>query len=221
MKNKVNWLEAALLLAPFLVIAAFWNKLPARVPVHWNLRGEVDQWASSKPIEILGLPLIALALVALLRVLPWLDPKLRATLQENERMRAALQIMRLTFAAFFGALFSIQIATALGYTIASRQGVIWCTLVLLAIMGNYLGNLRPNYFVGIRTPWTLESAATWRATHRLGGRLMFFGALLLLVAEFFLSQSAFGFLFVTLILLLVAWAFLYSWHHFRTHGATR
>ena len=98
--------------------------------------------------------------------------------------------------------------------------MIWCILVLLAIMGNYLGNLRPNYFVGIRTPWTLESAETWRATHRLGGRLMFFGALLLLAAEFFLSQSAFGYLFVTLILLLVAWSFLYSWHHFRTHGAT-
>jgi uncharacterized membrane protein len=144
------------------VVVAFWNKLPARVPVHWNVRGEVDRWASSKPIEIFVLPLIAGAVVALLRVLPWLDPKLRATLQENERMRAALQIMRLALAAFFGALFSIQIATALGYTIASGRAVIWCTLVLLAIMGNYLGNLRPNYFIGIRTPWTLESAATWR-----------------------------------------------------------
>src|SRR5438067_3309490 len=150
MKNKANWFEAALLLAPFLVIAAFWNKLPARVPVHWNLRGEIDRWASSKSIEIFVLPLIALALVALLRVLPWLDPKLRATLQENERMRATLQIMRLTFASFFGALFSIQIATALGYPMASGRALIWCTLVLFAIMGNYLGNLRPNYFVGIR-----------------------------------------------------------------------
>jgi hypothetical protein len=49
---------------------------------------------------------------------------------------------------------------------------------------------------------------------------MFFGALLLLAAEFFLNQNAFGFLFATLIFLLVAWSFLYSWHHFRTHGAT-
>jgi uncharacterized membrane protein len=220
MKNKVSWLEAALLLAPFFVIGILWNKLPARIPVHWNLRGDVDRWASSKSIEIFALPLIAVALVALLRVLPRLDPKLRATLQENERMHAALQILRLTFAAFFCALFSVQIATALGYALAGGRAMIWCILVLFAIMGNYLGNLRPNYFVGIRTPWTLESEATWRATHRLGGRLMFFGALLLLAAEFFLSQSAFGFLFVTLILLLVAWAFLYSWHHFRTHGGT-
>jgi uncharacterized membrane protein len=158
--------------------------------------------------------------VALLRVLPRLDPKLRAMLQENERMHATLQVMRLALAAFFGALFYIQIATAFAYPLASGRAVIWCTLVLLAVMGNYLGNLRPNYFIGIRTPWTLESPATWRATHRLGGRLMFFGALLLLAAEFFLSQSAFVFLFATLILSLVTWSFLYSWHHFRTHGAT-
>ena len=220
MKNKLSWLEAALLLAPFLAIAALWNKLPARIPIHWNLRGEVDGWASSKSFEIFVLPLIAVAVVALLHVLPRLDPKLRAMLHESERMRAAVQIISLALAAFFTAMFSIQIATALDYPIASGRAMMWCSLVLLAIMGNYLGNLRPNYFVGIRTPWTLESAATWRATHRLGGRLMFFGALLFLIAEFFLSESASVILFVTLVLLLVVWAFLYSWHHFRKHGAT-
>jgi uncharacterized membrane protein len=128
--------------------------------------------------------------------------------------------MRLSLAAFFCALFFIQIATTLSYPLAGGRTMIWCILVLLAIMGNYLGNLRPNYLVGIRTPWTLESAETWRATHRLGGRLMFFGALLLLAAEFFLSPGAFGFLLVIMILSLVTWSFLYSWHHFRTHGAT-
>jgi uncharacterized membrane protein len=220
MKNKANWLEAALLLAPFVVIATLWNKLPARLPIHWNLRGEVDGWASSKSFEIFLLPLIAVAVVALLHSLPRLDPKLRAMLHESERMRAAVQIIGLALAAFFTAMFSIQIATALDYPIASGRAMNWCTLVLFAIIGNYLGNLRPNYFVGIRTPWTLESAATWRATHRLGGRLMFFGALLLLAVEFFLSESAFVILFVTMILLLLAWSFLYSWHHFRTHGAT-
>jgi uncharacterized membrane protein len=221
MKSKANWLEAALLLAPFLLIAAFWNKIPARLPVHWNLRGEVDRWTSSKSIEIFVLPVIALAVVALLRIVPRLDPKLRGMLQESGRMQVALQIIRLSLAAFFCALFSIQIATALRYPLAGGRAMIWCTLVLLAIMGNYLGNLRPNYFVGIRTPWTLESAETWRATHRLGGRLLFFGAILLLAAEFFLSPGAFGYLFVTAMLLLGAWSFLYSWHHFRTHGAAR
>jgi uncharacterized membrane protein len=164
MKNKVNGLEAALLLAPFAVIAALWNKLPARIPVHWNLRG-VDRWASSKSIEIFLLPLIALAVVALLRIVPRLDPKLRGMLQESGRMRAALQIMRLAFAAFFCALFSIQIATALSYPFAGGRAIIWCLLVLLAIIGNYLGNLRPNYLSAFAHP------GRWRA-RRPGGRLI-------------------------------------------------
>src|SRR5438105_2222634 len=103
MKNKLNWLEAALLLAPFVVLAALWNKLPARFPMHWNFRGEIDRW-SSNPIEIFILPLTAVAVIALLRVLPWLDPKLRRTLQENDRMHAVLQILRLTFLLFFTAI---------------------------------------------------------------------------------------------------------------------
>jgi immunity protein, SdpI family len=88
------------------------------------------------------------------------------------------------------------------------------------ILGNYLPNLRPNYFIGIRTPWTFENAETWRATHRLGGRLMFYGALLLLILEFFVSPSNSGVLLMIFVLLLVVWALLYSWHHYRTHGTT-
>ena len=62
MKNKLNWLEAALLIAPFVLLAAFWNKLPARVPDHWNLQGQIDGWAS-KPRGILMLPLTGLGVV--------------------------------------------------------------------------------------------------------------------------------------------------------------
>jgi hypothetical protein len=58
-------------------------------------------------------------------------------------------------------------------------------------------------------------------THRLGGKLMFFGSLLLLILEFFVSAGVFAFLFVSFMLLLVLWSFLYSWHHFRTHNVTR
>src|SRR5262249_49354304 len=78
---------------------------------------------------------------------------------------------------FFDVIFAIQAGVALGYKIADARVIVWCILLLLAIPGNYLPNLRPNYFVGTRTPWTLENVETWRATHRLGGKLMFFGSL--------------------------------------------
>lgn len=220
MKNKLAWLEAGLLVAPFVALAVVWNELPARVPIHWNLHGEIDGWAS-KTIGLLITPLISLAVVGLLHVVSWFDPKLRRNLEKTDSMNKVLQILRLAFASFFDAILSVQLAAAFGYTIASARFMDGCVLVLFVILGNYLPNLRPNYFIGIRTPWTLENPETWRATHRLGGRLMFYGALLLLILKFFVSPSTSGVLLVTFALLLVAWALLYSWHHYRTHGATR
>jgi uncharacterized membrane protein len=167
------------------------------------------------------LPLIGLGTVALCHVLSWLDPKLRRNLGKTDRMNKVLQILRVAFAAFFDAIFAVQLVIALGHKIAAARMIVWCILLLLAILGNYLPNLRPNYFIGIRTPWTLEHADTWRATHRLGGKLMFFGSLLLLILKFMVSASVFTFLFVSFMLVLVLWSFLYSWHYFRTHGATR
>jgi uncharacterized membrane protein len=217
MKNKLNWVEAALLVAPLLALATLWSELPARVPIHWNLHGQIDGWAP-KPFGMLVIPLTSFGIIALLHGLPRLDPKLRRSVGAHGRMQSVLGILRLALAAFFGALFCMQVAAALGHTVAAGRIVPAATLLLLAIMGNYLANLRPNYFAGIRTPWTLESPATWRATHRLGGRLMFFGSVLLLILQFFISQSAFFILFITSVILLAAWAFWYSWHHFHTQG---
>lgn len=219
MKNKLASLEAILLIAPFVALAAFWNQLPSRVPMHWNLRGEIDGW-SSKSIGMLGMPVISVAIITLLHFLPRLDPKLRAGAGNEGRMKSALAILRVTLAAFFAAIFFIQLAAALGRPVPTGRLVPASLLLLLAVIGNYLSNLRPNYFAGIRTPWTLESPATWRATHRLGGYLMFYGSILLLAVQFFVTPGTFVILFVGSTVLLAAWALWYSWHHFNTHRGT-
>ena len=69
MKTKLSWLETALLTAPFVVLAIYWNDLPARVPIHWNFRGQIDGWTTKTP-GIFIIPLTALGVTALLRVLP-------------------------------------------------------------------------------------------------------------------------------------------------------
>ncbi len=219
MKTKLSWLEVILLVAPFVALIIYWNDLPPRVPIHWDLRGQINGWAAKTP-GILILPLTALGVAALLRVLPWFDPKLRRSAGSEGRMAGVLPIVRIACLVLLDAIFFVQIATSLGRSIAGGRIILTCLLVFFVVMGNYLGNLRPNYFVGIRTPWTLEHPETWRATHRLGGRLMFFGALVLLLAQFFLSERIFGFLLVGSILALAAWGFVYSWHHCRTHVAT-
>jgi uncharacterized membrane protein len=184
MKNKVAWLEAALLAAPFVALVTIWDQIPARVPIHWNLHGEIDGWAS-KPVGLLMTPLIGLLMVGLLHIVSWLDPKLRRGLHRGDRMHTVLQILRIAFAGLFNAIFAVQIASALDHAIPAAKVMQASIPILLAILGNYLPNLRPNYFIGIRTPWTLESPETWRATHRVGGRLMFFGSIMLLGSRIF------------------------------------
>jgi uncharacterized membrane protein len=218
MKNKLIWLEAALLLAPLVALATLWKELPGRIPIHWNPGGQINGWGPKS--SLLVMPLAGLVTVSLLHFLPWIDPKLRRTSGGQGRMQHALQILRLALVAFFGAIFAIQIAAALGHGLPMSRLMPSATLLLLAIIGNYLSNLRPNYFAGIRTPWTLESPETWRATHRLGGRLLFFGSIILFLVQFVVRESLFAPLFMASVLLYAAWAVWYSWHHFHAQSAT-
>jgi uncharacterized membrane protein len=218
MKSKLNWLEAVLLLAPFCILALYWTSIPTRVPMHWNFRGEIDSWSPKMPGLLLA-PLLGLGVVVLLRNLRKFDPKLERTFAETGHMRGVLPIIRIALLGLFDVILYVQIAVSLGWKVNDERIFTAAILIFLAVMGNYLGNLRPNYFAGIRTPWTLENPETWRATHRVGGRLMFFGALVLLVLQFFLSNRLFGWVFGASILLLASWAFLYSWHYWRTHIA--
>jgi uncharacterized membrane protein len=220
MKTKLVWLEIVLLAAPFVALAIYWNDLPARVPMHWNFRGQVDGWSAKTP-GIFLIPLTGLGVTVLLHILPWFDPKLRRTSGEESRMSAILPIVRVATLGLLDTIFFAQIATALGRNVPGGRIIITSVLVFFIILGNYLGTVRPNYFVGIRTPWSLENPETWRATHRLGGRLMFFGALILLLAQFFIPEALFAWLFVVSILAFAVWGILYSWHHCRTHAAKR
>ena len=220
MKTKLSCLETVLLTAPFVVLAIYWNDLPAQVPIHWNFRGQIDGWATKTP-GIFIIPLTALGMTALLRVLPRFDPRLRRTLDDESLMPAVLPIIRLAVLLLLDTIFFVQIAVSLGRTIPGSRIIVSAVLLFFVVLGNYLGNVLPNYFVGVRTPWTLENPETWQATHRLGGRLMFFGAIILLVGQFLLSERTFGWLLVASILLFAAWGIVYSWHHSRTHVATR
>ncbi len=140
--------------------------LPDRIPSHWNINGEVDGYSSTL-WGVLIVPLIMVSLTALLFLLPRIDP-LRANYQKFRRYYDGFILV---FAAF---LFVIQLQillSGLGYPVSP-------TLVYPVILGGlfiYLGFLiehaEQNWFVGIRTPWTLSSEQVWKKTHARGGTL--------------------------------------------------
>ena len=219
--SKINWLEFVLLVAPFPFLALEWDEFPGRIPVHWGIHDNVNGWAS-KPFGLLFLPVVNVLAWSLLRFIQYIDPKVRRT-SDEERLRAmkVFQIMRLAIIAFMFGMWCFQMAIARGYPVSMNNFALNGCLLLFIVMGNFFAALRPNYFVGIRTPWTLENPETWRATHRAGGRIMVFGAFLLIATELFVQKQIFAWLFVACILGFALWALIYSWNYSRTHAQPR
>jgi uncharacterized membrane protein len=91
--------------------------------------------------------------------------------------------------------------------------------LMLAVMGNYMINIKPNYFVGIRIPWALNSEYNWRKTHQLGGKVWFVGGLLILIMGVFFPLEAIEILFVSTIILMVLIPSVYSFMIFKKESS--
>lgn len=165
----------ALLLTPFVYLALVWNQLPTRVLSHYDLWGNADDsMQKSWFAGILGG--LSVGLYLLLRFLPGFDPKGRLQGANYQKLRF---VITLTLAAVVG---WVWYRAAHPTAPQSSLTVLFALIgLLLAGIGNYITTVKPNWFVGIRTPWTLESESVWRRTHRLGGRLMVAGGLLSVV----------------------------------------
>lgn len=176
---KVDWrteLPMWLLLAGMFALAiSTWSVAPERIPVHWGWSGQPDRWGGRLQGLMLQ-PLVALGLYGLLLFLPRIDPG-RANYETFSRPYAVLRLVVMLAQA------AIQTLVVLNVRGVHVQVGIVAPLVvgaLFVVLGNLLGKIRPNWFVGIRTPWTLSSKESWARTHRAGG-WVFIGAGLLLM----------------------------------------
>jgi len=192
-------------------MAVLWHKLPERIPIHWGWNGQVDGW-SPRWFGLLFLPVVNIVAYLLMTFLPFIDPRMRSDNRVSTGNLMALSTVRLVLTAFVAFLFAMQMLAALDPMVDSGILVINGVLVTFLIMGNFLGNLKPNRFVGIRTPWTLKNDETWRATHRNAGPLIVYGSLALLILQFFVRNIT----PVVLggVILLALWAVGYSWWYF-------
>ena len=178
-----EWLILAITLLPFAYLAWVWGSLPEQVPTHFNINGEPDRF-SSKAGLVLPIAMVTLLTWALMRFLPAIDPRGRIV-QENP---SVLRNIRVITAVFTSAIALVIVRAAQD----GGESVRWLPVVIggfFAGLGNYLINVKPNYFIGFRTPWTLESETVWRKTHRVGGRWMFVGGIAMIVAGLVLPTS--------------------------------
>jgi uncharacterized membrane protein len=177
MRNRNFGFIVALLAIGFSVWA--YPRLPEVVTTHWNLKGEPDGY-SSRLVAAILVPLFLVALPLIFRVLPKIDPK-----GENyAKFSAAYWLIANTVVLFLGALHVIVLVNAMGTPVDVDLAVGLGVGILLMVMGNYLGKVQPNWFMGVRTPWTLASGTVWRKTNRTAGWLFVTAGLLIAVASF-------------------------------------
>ena len=189
---KSDWrLELGMLLviaAMFAAAAAVWPSAPDAIPVHWNVNGEVDRYGGRFE-GLLLLPLAALVIYLLMRYLPRIDP-LRAN---YARFSGAYTAIRAAVLVLMAGIYGMVIAWVQQKPVDMSKLVPAALGGLFLLLGSVLGKVKPNWFVGIRTPWTLSSARSWERTHRLGGWLfMGLGLLFLLTGVFGLGSAGVG-----------------------------
>lgn len=178
---KIDWrveLPALALLSAMLIAGVWaWPGAPERIPVHWNLSGEVDRYGGRFE-GLFGLPLIACVLYVLMLVFPRIDPG-----RANYASFAGVYVvLRLAILSLLAALTAIVHLTIRGQRVSMASALPVLMGALFVVIGGLMGKLRPNWFVGIRTPWTLSSKVSWTRTHRLAGWLVLVSGLSMLAA---------------------------------------
>lgn len=170
-----NALIAGLTLLAASVVYALWlyPVLPELVPIHWDLHGRVDGWAPKQWAASFGPGMIALML-GLMYALPAISPRQF----EIEPFRHTFNYLMVLVEGLFAFIHWVSLQAALQPEMNSGRVLIAGLFLFFAVVGNLLGKVGRNFWVGIRTPWTLASDRVWTATHRLAARLMFAAGLL-------------------------------------------
>ncbi|MDO7853614.1 SdpI family protein [Hymenobacter convexus] len=185
MKKNLLWqlLTLVLLVVPSLYLLYVWRELPAQVPTHFDSSGQANGYTGREHLWLLtlGLPLGA---AVLLSALPYLDPKRRL-----DGANANFQKLRLALVALLSGLACYSLYLGVHPGTPPGQGLAVLLGVFFMFMGNYLTTVQPNYFVGIRTPWTLESPTVWARTHRIGGIMLCLAGVLLVLLAFVLPAA--------------------------------
>ena len=207
MRSWLAWgLAIGLIVVAFCGTWLVYGSLPDRLPMHWNVRGEVDGY-SAKAWGAWLLPGAMLLMLGLFAVLPRISPRHF----EIDTFRATYAFISLLVIALFGFLQVLTIAQARNEHLHAGTWLANAMYVFFALLGNLMGRVRRNFFVGIRVPWTLASERVWNDTHRLAAWLWTAAGLLGLLFGLF-GHVLVG---VVLIVLAAIVPIVYSYVHYK------
>lgn len=206
---KRKWVGPLLTVAMLALALWAFPKLPEQVPSHWNARGEVDGW-SGRWIVFLP-PGISVFVWLLMQGLRKIDPRAA----NYERFEPTFWVIVNMTIFIMAVVHVMTIGAALGWSLPGVDVIMTVAFgVMLLVLGNVLPRVRSNWWMGVRTPWTLSSERVWRSTHRLAGRTFVLGGLIVLSALFLPSAWRFPVMMIAITFSAVVPA-IWSWYDWR------
>ncbi len=172
-----------IVLLPFIYLAYVWNELPEKVPMHWNIKGEIDRYGEKSELIIIPI-LLPLLVYIIFLVIPKIDPK-----NKLNKMGNKLQSIKFLLTTFMSVLALFIIYSAKNKSFVNPNYIVLLIGILYIILGNYFKTIKANYFIGIRTPWTLENETVWKKTHKLGGKLWLTGGIIVMITSLILEKE--------------------------------
>ena len=190
--------------------AVVYSRLPEQIPTHWNLQGQVDGHGPRQTVFLM--PAVMLGILALLYVLPWLSPKKF----EIDSFRSAYWCIGLALIVFLAYVHGLTIWAAMTGGVDIVRALLAGMLLMFGVIGSSLASVRRNFWVGVRTPWTIASDRVWDDTHRLAARAFIAAAAIgLAVLILPLSLPAAGIAVLTLIMAAAIGPAIYSLVHYK------
>ena len=181
-----------IVLIPFVYLASVWSKLPEKVPLHWNIEGEIDKYGDK--YEILLIPIcLPLMTYLILSVIPKIDPK-----GKIKNMGKKYHTLKTWITVLTSALAMILIYASMNQTLYNPNYMILLIGILFVLLGNYFKTIRPNYFIGIKTPWALENETVWYETHKMAGKIWFAGGFIIIIGSLLLDKKINFMLFIAI-----------------------
>lgn len=196
---KQDWLILMLIILGFALGAYFYPTLPDRVPIHWNASGEINGYGS-KLFGAFGLPSINLGTYLMYLALPYIDPKKK----NYANFQSTYQFLKYLLIVFFLGLEVMTLLIATGVVVNRPVFIQIMISLLFILLGNVMGRVKHNYFIGIKTPWTLANEGVWRKTHRLAAPLWVIGGIVNILLNFIgINLNGLGFVIIIAVISIV------------------
>jgi uncharacterized membrane protein len=206
--GKSEIIVILIILLSFLISIYFYPAMPEKMSSHWNIRGEVDGYMS-KFWSLFLIPIISSAIFLLFVIIPKIDP-LKANIAKFRNYYNGLIVLIIVFLFY---LYILTILWNLGITFSMLQFLSPAFGIVLFYCGILLKKAKRNWFIGIKTPWTISNERVWNKTHKLGGRLFKISGIIAFLGIFFQHYAIF--LIIVPVILVTIYTYIYSYFEYQ------